>query len=169
MLWFFVEESIKEDLGKLNLITGLSCHIQLLYNVFDDVLRGHVFGTIEALKECFCPYNAVDEFFRFLPDGAHREALLLDAICTLVALSHSLFDGHARRLISISSCLNQWHIQVEAHLIHVVPGLVVVESVDDEVEPTEEAEAKSVLLNLAHVVRDFDVGVLGTDRLLECL
>ena len=72
-------------------------------------------------------------------------------------------------MIPVCSSFDKWNVQIEAHLIDVIPRLVVVKSIDHKVELVEEAEAKPVLLYFSDVVIDLNFVILCADRLLQCL
>ena len=111
----------------------------------------------------------MDLLLRSLPNGADGEALFFDSIRALVALSHTFLDRDTGCLIPVRSSLDERDVQIEAHLIDMIPCLVVVKSVDDEVELVEEAEAKPVLLYFPDEVFDLDCAILSANRLLQCL
>ena len=92
--------------------------------IFNDILL--VFAAIQALVQGFGPDDAMDQLLRFLSDCAHRKALLLVLIRTLVALSFTLKDGRHWGTVSFGSCFNKWNPQVKAHPVNMIPSLNIV-------------------------------------------
>ena len=66
-------------------------------------------------------------------------------------------------MIPVCSSFDKWNVQIEAHLIDMVPSLVVVKSIDNEVELVEETEAEPVLLYFPDEVVDLDCDILCAD------
>ena len=169
MLRLLVEKSVEEDLSELNLLTGLASFLKLFNDVFNYVLRGLVLGAVESLEQSLGPDDAVDQLLWPLSDGADWEALLFDTVSALIALCLPFLDGYTRSLVAIRTRLDKRDIQVEAHLVDVVPCLVVVKCIYHKVELAEEAEAKPVLLYFPNVVVNYDAAILRTDCFLQCL
>ena len=109
----------------------------------------------------------MDELLWLLANGAYWECLVLHSVNTLIARSLSLHNAYAGHIVAVRTCINERLAKVEADLIDVLPCFLVVEGVDNQVKVLEELVAKPVLLDLAQIRFNFDVGVLLLNLLLE--
>jgi len=166
-LRLFLEDSVEEDLHELTLVVAFPRSVKLLDDVFKD-LRLAIFSTVDAFKQSFCPDDAVNEFFWPLSDRAYRETLFFDPVCALVALGDSFLNRHTGGFVAICASFDQWDVEVEAHRVDEVSGLIVIKSIDDQGEVTKESVAESVFLDPPDVVLYHDLWVLSTDRFLQC-
>jgi hypothetical protein len=91
LVWLVEEKTVKYKSHKtIGVALRASLGNRLNY-IFNDILL--VFAAIQPLVQRFGPNDTVDQLLRFLSDCAHREALLLVLVCTLVALSYIFKDG----------------------------------------------------------------------------
>jgi hypothetical protein len=108
----------------------------------------------EELVELLGPHHAVDRLVRRGPDRADGVLGLRGLGLALEALGAPLFDDKGLPQVPLRARLHQRLVRGQAQPVHVPPGGDVVEGVDDDVEPVEEADAEARLL---------DVGVVGDD------
>jgi len=93
----------------------------------------------------------VDDFFRFLSDGANRKTLLLDTLNTLVTRCDSLLNADASHFIAVCASLHKRFVHIEAHLVDKFSSFNVIESVDHQVKLLKESKAKPFFLDLTQV------------------
>ena len=96
------------------------------------------------------------ELLWLLTDGADWETLILGPLHTLVARGLTLANRNTLKSLRIKKThlcsiavgprVNQGYVEVEAHVIDILPGFLIVQSIYYQVKLTEELEAKSFLL-----------------------
>lgn len=152
MLWLTVKDAVEDQFDEgLFVFYILPCGLELL----NDILKyasAAVLRSVNSLKECFGPYDAVNEFLRPLSNRAHWIALLFNSISALVALREALANGDTSGLVAVRASLNQRDAKIEAHRVDKVSSLIVVQSVNHQIKTTEESVPESVLLDTTNVV-----------------
>jgi hypothetical protein len=91
LVWLVEKKILKDQSHKAAYVPLRASLGNGLNYIFNDILL--VFAAIQALVQGFGPDDAMDQLLRFLSDCAHRKALLLVLVRTLVALSFTLKDG----------------------------------------------------------------------------
>lgn len=162
---------VNQDLGELCVVTCLSGIesglLKILNYVFNNVLSGSFLWAVESLKQSFSPDYAVDDLLWLLPDGAYWESLIFFPLDALVARRAALQDANASHVIAVGASVHQWQLKVEAHLVDMLPRLLVIKCVDHKVKLLEELESKSFLLDSAQKSLHMYVWVLFLNLLLE--
>jgi len=100
---------------------------------------------------------------------AHRERFGRLFRSTIVACGYTLFNDLHLAVESRGATLNQWHISCQTHLVHVSPGLEVVQSIKSDAELLEPCHGKLVIFDVGVVRDDFDARVESLCRFLGYL
>ena len=105
----------------------------------------------------------MNEFLWFLPDSAYWETLIFWSFNALVAGCFAFANGNALSSISVCPTVNKRNSKVEALLIHMFSGFLVIKGVYNHIKLGKEAESKSILLNPPYEGSYLDIRILQHD------